>query len=100
MISLPLKSLWTLCPLWFYLFSIRPEITFIFRRDAEALRFYFSLVLGSEITVTDAELRVLSVKRVSEVKDYLLAGKSVTADRIFLTVPRNLKKQKNSKPHG
>lgn len=57
-------------------------------------------LLRGQIPITDAELRLLAVKRAGQVKDYLLAGESVTADRIFLTEPEQLmpKKAEGFKP--
>ncbi|MBC2717347.1 MAG: DUF748 domain-containing protein [Desulfobacteraceae bacterium] len=51
-------------------------------------------IIRKQITVTDAEMRLLARKRAQQVKAYLLQDKSVTADRLFLTEPKTLSPEK------
>ncbi|MDA3896366.1 MAG: DUF748 domain-containing protein [Desulfobacteraceae bacterium] len=47
-------------------------------------------LIRQEITVTDAEMRLLALERARQVKAYLLADDSVTANRLFLVEPKTL----------
>ena len=47
-------------------------------------------LIRRQITVTDAEMRLLALERTQQVKNYLLQDGSVTADRIFLVEPDTL----------
>lgn len=51
-------------------------------------------IIRSQITVTDAEMRLLARKRAQQVKAYLLQDKSVTPDRLFLVEPDTLSPEK------
>ena len=53
--------------------------------------------LRLEMTVPDAELRLLAQERSRAIKNHLLAGGSVSPDRIFLTEPKALAPEKKDK---
>jgi len=48
------------------------------------------LLIRQNISVTDAEMRLLALERARNVKAHLLNDKSVTADRLFLVEPKSL----------
>ena len=47
-------------------------------------------LIRKQITVTDAEMRLLALERALQVKAYLLQDDIITADRLFLTEPKTL----------
>jgi uncharacterized protein involved in outer membrane biogenesis len=47
-------------------------------------------LIRKQITVTDAEMRLLALDRAQQVKAYLLKDDTVTANRLFLTEPESL----------
>ena len=51
-------------------------------------------IIREQITVTDAQLRLLAIERAQQVKNYLLQDKSIAADRLFLTEPKTLSPEK------
>jgi hypothetical protein len=47
-------------------------------------------LLREQITLPDAELRLLALERAKQVKGYVLEQQSVSADRLFLAEPETL----------
>jgi len=63
-------------------------------KDPSLTREEMESAIRSEISVTDAEMRLLALERAQQVKQNLLQDGSITPERLFLTEPKTLSPDK------